>query len=234
MRVKKLHSRSSSPRACRAVARRTSLFTFQARAPVGGALWAHNVRDEKRRRTLSLVSLERHYLLVCAGGVSAFPAHHPPSYSELSTEHWDRVDSAWYGTPLDRLTLPHCLCGHWGELVNKHPRHTLRQIHAVTPLPRGPTLRPSGKSPAHPGWLSCSPFGRYTTASSLAGQRRRGPRSFPRIAATLRIAARATRPARLTEARETNLRGAAALCGPMGRSVGRTTGIGFLHSPCLR
>ena len=172
---------------------------------------------------------------MCAGGVSAFPAHHPPSYSELSTEHWDRVDSAWYGTPRSSHP-PSLFVGHWGELVNKHPRHTLRQIHAVTPLPRGPTPRPSGESPAHPGWLSCSPFGGYTTASSLAGQRRRGPRSFPRIAATLRIAARATRrggcPARLTEARETNLRGAAALCGPMGRK-GADYGDRLLTPPFL-
>jgi len=68
-----------------------------------------------------------------------------------------------------------------------------------------------------------------------AGLRRRGPHSFLRIAATLRIAGRATRgmPRAPDPGAKTNLRGVAAHAARWG-GAGRTTGIGFLHSPSLQ
>ena len=63
----------------------------------------------------------------------------------------------------------------------------------------------------------------------------RGPHSFLRIAATLRIAGRATRgmPRAPDPGAKTNLRGVAAHAARWG-GAGRTTGIGFLHSPSLQ
>ena len=63
----------------------------------------------------------------------------------------------------------------------------------------------------------------------------RGPRSFPRIAATLRIAGRATRgmPRAPDPGAKTNLRGVAAHAARWG-GARQTTGIGFLHSPSLQ
>ena len=93
--------------------------------------------------------------------------------------------------------------------ANRDPSPPPRSPHPLAPLPPS-----EGRTEA--------PVGTPQFPSPLGGPDRgvEGPRSSPRIAATLRIAGRATRgmprapdPA---QARETNLRGEAALCGPKG------------------
>ena len=86
---------------------------------------------------------------------------------------------------------------------------------------------------AHPG-LSPGPINRRLRRRGHE-VRRRGPHSFLRIAATLRIAGRATRgmPRAPDPGAKTNLRGVVAHAARWG-GVGRTTRIGFLHSPSLQ
>ena len=106
------------------------------------------------------------------------------------------------------------------------------------PLPPAP-IPPPPRSPSPLGRAEeRRPWGPRDSLPPSEGAGRgvpRGPHSFLRIAATLRIAGRATRgmPRAPDPGAKTNLRGVAAHAARWG-GAGRTTGIGFLHSPSLQ
>jgi len=124
---------------------------------------------------------------------------------------------------------PAAICDRKGDLVgSKGTRnHPERQVLATrnrdpSPSPRPPPRTPLLPSPPREGRRE-APVGTPQFPSPLggrAGQRRRGPRSILRIAATLRIAGRATRG--MPRAPDPGARNESARrgrsCGPIGRN----------------